>query len=342
MRAALSAGLRATPIVLYMHENQAAYPEGFAAWRGDVGVDADESTAEVARSSQTDEQIDAPIDVQFALTNLTSVLAADLTIWNSDWNKRSFLTGIDRILHHAPDLALRDWPARLQDCSIVIWPPVEPPPAMTSSRRVLHNSAGALDDLASVDRQVNGARAAGAPIRVVWPHRWEHDKGPDELLRIAERYSDEFNLRWTILGEKYRKAPPAMIKFQNRMADRIDHIGFVPDRAEYWRHLASCDWVLSTARHEFFGIGVVESLLAGCLPWLPDRLSYNELLPDDAQGLSPMNPPPVETMKRLRAQIIEHLEPALARQAVGNLDDAIARTADVRPAERSNLPTAQL
>ena len=27
------------------------------------------------------------------------------------------------------------------------------------------------------------------PVRVVWPHRWEHDKGPDELLALAEKHT---------------------------------------------------------------------------------------------------------------------------------------------------------
>ena len=59
-------------------------------------------------------------------------------------------------------------------------------------------------------------------------------------------------------------------------------MGFEPDRRRYLRRLAACDWVLSTAVHEFFGVAVVEALLAGCLPWLPDRLSYPELLPPGA------------------------------------------------------------
>ena len=51
--------------------------------------------------------------------------------------------------------------------------------------------------------------------------------------------------------------------------------------------------MLSTARHEFFGIAVAEALRAGCLPWLPARLSYPELLPEPAWAgtLSPHAPP---------------------------------------------------
>ena len=36
--------------------------------------------------------------------------------------------------------------------------------------------------------------------------------------------------------------------------------------------------VVSTAVHEFFGIGVIEATSAGAVPLLPDRLAYPELL----------------------------------------------------------------
>ena len=64
-------------------------------------------------------------------------------------------------------------------------------------------------------------------------------------------------------------------------ADRIEYAGRLP-RADYVKTLRRADWVLSTARHEFYGIAVAEALLAGCLPWLPDRLSYPELVPATA------------------------------------------------------------
>ncbi len=137
LRALLPAGLRGTPVILYMHENQAAYPDPESQER----------------------------DVHFALTNLTSILAADLTVWNSDFNRRSFVDGIESLLRHAPDRLPGSVRERVEQRSTVIWPPVGPPPEATAASGnpgVLHNS-----------------------IRVVWPHRWEHDKGPGELLAVA-------------------------------------------------------------------------------------------------------------------------------------------------------------
>ncbi|MHC4448499.1 MAG: tRNA-queuosine alpha-mannosyltransferase domain-containing protein [Planctomycetota bacterium] len=68
LRALLPAGLRERPLVLYMHENQAAYP------------------------LSDHPRVDAERDVHFAITNLTSLLAADLVLWNSRWNMESFMS----------------------------------------------------------------------------------------------------------------------------------------------------------------------------------------------------------------------------------------------------------
>ena len=275
LRALLPARLRGVPVVLYMHENQAAYP------------------------GSGHPSLDPKRDVHFALTNLTSILASDVVIWNSRWNHDSFIAGMDWIIRRANAVDLRHWQPRVEARSRIIWPPVEPPPDDPGAGSgVLHNAT-----------------------TVLWPHRWEHDKGPDELLEIATRYSERLDLRWTILGEQFPDVPQAMREFRKRFERRTDHFGYEPDRRCYWRHLARCDWVLSTARHEFFGIAVAEALLGGCLPWLPERLSYPEMLPAEARGLSPANPPrdPDGVVRAIR----EHLRPALAPNAVAAIDDAI-------------------
>jgi len=276
LRSLLPPELQIVPLVVYMHENQAAYPYSD---RSEVSPDR---------------------DVHFALTNLTSTLAADCVIFNSEHNRNSFLVGLRDILKNAPDTSANNWLEQIESKSHIAWPPVELPPKDTemSQRRVLHNS-----------------------VRVVWPHRWEHDKGVDELLDIADQYTEPLNLRWTILGEQFLKVPEALGEFRVKFANQIDHIGFEPDRKEYWQHLRNCDWVLSTAKHEFFGIAVVEALFAGCLPWLPDRLSYPELLPECARNLSPAGPPNDPAI--ILRDIAAHLEPAVAFNAVTRLDELL-------------------
>ena len=320
LRACLPRPCRNVPLILYMHENQAAYPSGFNA------------------GPASEEQ-----DAHFPLTNLMSILAADLVLWNSRWNLRSFTDGITTLLRHAPDCQLTELAPRIEAKSRVIWPPVEPPPQtpLLSADKVLQETPVAgdcttesapasfkaapdgLDPTPGADAEGEAGvlHNSARPIRILWPHRWEHDKNPEELLDLARQYSEPLNLRWTILGQQFQDTPPALEEFERIFADRIDHLGFVPDQSEYWGHLRRCDWVLSTARHEFFGIAVVEAMLAGCLPWLPEKLSYPELLPDIARDLSPMRPP--ADADPVRAAIKRHLEPAVAPSAVGHLEAAI-------------------
>lgn len=159
------------------------------------------------------------------------------------------------------------------------------------------------------------------PALVVWPHRWEHDKGPKALLELALAYSESEDLRWIILGESFRRVPDELKQLQEALGDRIEHIGYIEDRETYLACLGKADWVLSTADHEFYGIAVVEALLMGCLPWLPQRLSYPELLPSIAVEMSPLKPPPEPAP--IRQAIRSHLAAARAPQAVALIDDLI-------------------
>ncbi len=283
LRALLPVGLRNCPLVIYMHENQAVYPF--------------RSTTSMQKSR----------DHQFALTNLTSLAAADLVIWNSHWNQESFCEGIEELLDKSPDGKLRQVRGWVSEKSIVCWPPVEPP------NGVLHNTQEA-------DNTGRGRMATGI-TRIVWPHRWEHDKGPNTLLRLARylRHRSPGRYRWTLLGEQYRKIPRSLDRFLDEFTGDIDHAGWVESREEYWSHLKRCDWVLSTARHEFFGIAVVEAMLAGCLPWLPNRLSYPEITPAVAHGLSPEGS--IVDRAEVQQCLLKHLEPCVPRLAVGNLDN---------------------
>jgi len=265
------------PRVLYMHENQAAYP---------------------ASEGRRD-----PRDAHAAATNLTSMLAADIILWNSRWNQESFCEVMEELLRHAGDrrsvAAIEDVRAR----SRTAWPPVERP--RSTDRRVLHNTTL--------------AKARGLTL-VAWPHRWEHDKGPRELLQLERTHGAADRIGWVLLGEQFQQRPPEFEALRASAGDRVIHAGTAPrDAYETW--LCECDWVLSTAIHEFFGIAVVEALLAGCLPWLPARLSYPELLPDGCLGFSPAQPP--ADINAARKQIQSHLRSAEAPAAVRHIEAAV-------------------
>ena len=283
--------VRSLPHVLYMHENQAAYP-------------VSERIDEVTKSR----------DAHLAFTNLASMEAADLVLFNSEYNRDSFIEAMSRLLEKAPWTVGQDWIARLNERSRVAWPPI---PEDAWEAPVLHNPVdSSYADPGGGQRRV---------VRVAWPHRWEHDKGCEELkdLIVGCKADPEIEFRWTILGKRFNEVPPAMQVIHQEHQDVLDRYGGPADRVAYLELLRSCDWVTSTARHEFFGIGVVEAIACGCLPWLPDRLSYPELIPREFRGLNPW----VSGLDRhtVSSQIKGHLSAARELSAVKGIDASIEK-----------------
>lgn len=82
---------------------------------------------------------------------------------------------------------------------------------------------------------------------VMWPHRYNADKQPV----IAEDLSADFNM---VITQK-----------QNL------------DKSQYYATLARSKVMFSCALHENLGISVMEGVLAGVIPVLPDRCSYAEM-----------------------------------------------------------------
>lgn len=292
-RAAAPKSMRNLPHVLYMHENQAAYPVSQAVDRRTIDRDA-----------------------HLSFTNLSSIESADRVLWNSRYNRDSFIDQMTILLRRAPESVSSSWIDRLQAKSTIAWPPVE---SSRAEHAILHNPA--------VDDYPDDADGRSV-VRVAWPHRWEHDKGCDELLALIEDHRDDPNLalRWTILGERYERMPAAMHAILDRHQDVIDHAGHLDSRDDYLQALARCDWVNSTARHEFFGIAVAEAMLLGCLPWLPDRLSYPEIIPANLRGTNPWNPP--ADPQEARLEMTRHLGPAIAGTAVSRIEQEIVAAID--------------
>ena len=78
----------------------------------------------------------------------------------------------------------------------------------------------------------------------------------------------------------------------------------------------------STARHEFFGIAVVEAIACGCLPWLPDRLSYPELVPQELRGLDPWVED-IDTVS-VREMLRQHLAESRGDRAVERIEQELS------------------
>ena len=207
-----------------------------------------------------DEGPPAERDTHYGFTQLVSALAADLCLFNSAYNLSSFVEAGAELLSRMPDAVPAGWidriRARSEVCSFPVELPDVPPPATAS-------------------------RPDRGPV-LLWNHRWEHDKDPETFFS-ALRELDQRRLPFRVIacGESYRRRPAVFDEARAWLGDRVLHWGFASSRAAYLELLGQADVVVSTARHEFFGVSVLEATHLGAYPLVPSRLAYPELFPEE-------------------------------------------------------------
>lgn len=94
-------------------------------------------------------------------------------------------------------------------------------------------------------------------LHIVWPHRWEHDKGPEEFFGVLlklKKTNCKFKL--SVLGEAFTNIPKIFRSIKEELNDEIVHYGFLDNKEDYYEVLRSCHVVVSTSKHEFFGVSV--------------------------------------------------------------------------------------
>lgn len=233
---------------------------------------------------------EAEWDYQFPLTNITSALSAERCLFNTRWNLERFLEEIPPFLKRFPDHLPQGVAERIAAKSAVLPPPFDPTP---------------FDDVLP---PVRGSRP-----RIVWPHRWEHDKDPDAFFSAVRTLAAEgLDFEVVVAGQAFRETEDGVQRAAASLGDRLVYVGEPATRAQYAALLASADIAVSTARNEFFGLAMMEAAYAGCYPLVPDRLAYPELYPaefcyGDGEAL----------VARLRSLILRRPAPRAARALAG-------------------------
>jgi len=207
-------------------------------------------------------------DLAFPWLNYTSALAADALCFNSDFHRRAFLEALPALLGRFHDHQELDLLDMLAAKARVL------PPGIDLAR------LDAPLQIADCRLQIDEPNLQ-SPI-LLWNSRWEYDKGPQAFFdALRELVARGLEFRVIVAGEHIDPNEPNFLAAREWLGPRVLAWGYAPDLAAYRTILHQSDIVVSTAIQEFFGISVIEALYCGCVPVLPRRLSYPELLPTE-------------------------------------------------------------
>lgn len=222
--------LAAIPCIYYFHENQFAYP-----------VSA--------------QQI---VSIEPEIVQLYGSLCADYLVFNSAYNRDSFLSGVAQLLDKLPDEVPENVPAQLKEKAEIL-------PVFVAPIKCPEQEGGVAGDEKLKNRRV-----------ILWNHRWEYDKAPqvftDALFKLSEMNLD-FEL--VLLGSRVGAKLEALSRIEQAFSGRII-VNQKVNSEDYSRYLQCSSIVVSTAIHEFQGLAVMEAISAGALPIVPDDLCYRE------------------------------------------------------------------
>jgi glycosyltransferase involved in cell wall biosynthesis len=198
-------------------------------------------------------------DHQPGYTNITTALTARRVLFNSHTHLKGFLTALPDFIRIMPDFRPK-WVTRaIADRCAVAYPGCHFPDAPAEIKQPDQNS----------------------PPLIIWNHRWEHDKNPEAFFKALHQMRLQgIDFRVALLGEAYAQMPEVFKSAPRQLGRRLIQYGRAASRREYYNWLQRGSVVVSTAKQENFGIAVVEAIYHGCLPLLPNKLSYPEILPE--------------------------------------------------------------
>ncbi|XP_032712020.1 glycosyltransferase-like domain-containing protein 1 isoform X4 [Lontra canadensis] len=178
-------------------------------------------------------------DFQYGYNQILSCLVADVVVFNSVFNMESFLTSIGKFMKLIPDHRPKDLESIIRPKCQVIYFPIRFP---------------------DVSR--------------------EHDKDPESFFKVLMHLKDlGLNFHVSVLGETFTDVPDVFSESRKALGSSVIHWGYLPSKDDYFQVLCMADVVISTAKHEFFGVAMLEAVYCGCYPLCPKDLVYPEIFP---------------------------------------------------------------
>jgi len=196
-------------------------------------------------------------DFQFGFTDITTALAAKKILFNSSTHMNHFFEALPGFIKTMPEYKPMWVVETIREKAEVLYPGCR---FYKKRNRAISQSS--------------------LPPLIIWNHRWEFDKNPTDFFdALAEVERLGFNFRIALLGENFQKVPKDFIAAKAHFGNKIIQYGYVESKKEYFKLLSQGQIIISTSKNENFGISVIEAIRYGCIPLLPDRLAYPEVLP---------------------------------------------------------------
>ena len=166
------------------------------------------------------------INIEPLLVPIYTALCADKIVFNTIFNKSTFIEGARNLFNILPDKFPPSIIEKLES-AVVVPVPIEIP-----QTQVMTPITSEL-------------------LEVVWNHRWEYDKGPELLLAIIELViKQNLPIRFHVVGEKFRQQPPAfdqikslLSEYTHSLAIEAGAYGFIREEREYYDLLALFEMV---------------------------------------------------------------------------------------------------
>lgn len=193
---------------------------------------------------------------QLGIINITSALAADLVVFNSKMHRDAFLDAVPAFLKRGRDFRPKGVAEKICKKAEVLHPGIT------------------LSFVRDVDKQTD-------PPLIIWNHRWGYDKNCETFFKALEVVKGRgLDFRLALMGENFGKIPEVFKSAEKKFEEELVQFGYVPEREDYEKWLKRGAVVISTAMQENFGMSVIEAMIMGCVPVMPERLSYPEILPE--------------------------------------------------------------
>jgi glycosyltransferase involved in cell wall biosynthesis len=196
-------------------------------------------------------------DFHLGFTNIISAFAADRVLFNSKFHLNDFMESASRLIKQMPDFKPGWMIRQIREKAEVVYPGCQFATGLMNLKK--NNIIKPL---------------------IIWNHRWEYDKNPEAFFDALDALKEKnISFSLALLGEKYDIFPDIFKQAKEKFKDEILVYGYVESRNEYETWLKKGAIVVSCAIQENFGISIVEAVRSGCIPLLPDRLSYPEIMP---------------------------------------------------------------